>query len=169
MTNTAEPNNFLGTSPQTKPEGAALPLQPAPAAPSRAPVPSVQPPSALNLPQARTRREGNDVHRLIVGREISLSGAISACDQLIVEGTVEANLTDSHDLQIAETGLFKGSASVDEADIRGRFEGTLAARRLIIRATAKVSGTVRYGELQIERGGQISGEVVAAAAESGAD
>ena len=105
------------------------------------------------------RREGAEVRRLIVGQGISLSGTISACDELIVEGNVEANLTGSHDLRISETGLFKGSASVEEADIRGRFEGSLTAKRLIIRETAKLTGAVRYGQLQIERGGRIEGDV----------
>ena len=98
---------------------------------------------------------------MVVGREIKLSGTISACDQLLVEGTIEADLTDCDDLQIAEMGLFKGSATIGEADIRGRFEGTLIVRNLVIRATAKVTGKIRYAQLQIERGGQISGDVVA--------
>jgi cytoskeletal protein CcmA (bactofilin family) len=113
------------------------------------------------LPPRRAKRENADLHRMVVGREIKLSGTISACDQLLVEGTVEADLTDCDDLQIAETGLFKGSASIGEADIRGQFDGTLIVRNLIIRATAKVTGKIRYAQLQIERGGRISGDIVA--------
>ena len=67
--------------------------------------------------------------KLIVGREISLSGEITACDRLVVEGSVEANLANCRDIDIAETGLFKGSASIDDVEIRGRFEGTLNVRR----------------------------------------
>ncbi|HVJ52798.1 MAG TPA: polymer-forming cytoskeletal protein [Aliidongia sp.] len=128
------------------------------------PVPRMPPrlPTGAGPAAAPAKREGGDVRRLIVGREISLSGNISACDELIVEGNVEANLTGSNDLRISETGFFKGSATVEEADIRGRFDGTLTVRRLIIRETAKVSGTVRYGQLRIERGGRIEGEVTVA-------
>jgi cytoskeletal protein CcmA (bactofilin family) len=44
--------------------------------------------------------------------------------------------------------------------VRGRFEGNLVVRkRLFIRATGRVSGTIRYGQLEIERGGQISGDI----------
>jgi cytoskeletal protein CcmA (bactofilin family) len=111
-----------------------------------------------NTPQKRDV----ETRKLIVGREISLSGEITACDRLVVEGSVEANLANCRDIDIAESGLFKGSASIDDAEVRGRFEGTLnVRRRLLIRATGKVTGNVRYGQIEIECGGQISGDVQA--------
>jgi len=77
-------------------------------------------------------------------------------------GSVEANLQNCHDVDIAESGLFKGSATIDEIDVRGRFEGNLVVRkRLFIRATGRVSGTIRYGQIEIECGGQISGDIQA--------
>ena len=109
-----------------------------------------------------TQKREIETRKLIVGREISLSGEITACDRLVVEGSVEANLANCRDIDIAESGLFKGSASIDDAEVRGRFEGTLnVRRRLLIRATGKVTGNVRYGQIEIECGGQISGDVQA--------
>lgn len=32
-------------------------------------------------------------------------------------------------------------------------------KRLLIRSTGRVSGTVRYGDIEIERGGRLSGAV----------
>lgn len=98
--------------------------------------------------------------KLIVGREICLSGEIKTCDQLVVEGKVEATLTDSRNLEISESGFFKGSASIQEADISGRYQGDLTVSGCLrIRATGSVEGDVRYGELEIERGGRLSGTV----------
>jgi cytoskeletal protein CcmA (bactofilin family) len=109
-----------------------------------------------------TAKRDAETRKLIVGREISLSGEITACDRLVVEGSVEANLANCRDIDIAESGLFKGSASIDDAEVRGRFEGTLnVRRRLLIRATGKVTGNVRYGQIEIECGGQISGDIQA--------
>jgi cytoskeletal protein CcmA (bactofilin family) len=108
------------------------------------------------------RRSDADARKLIVGREISLSGEINSCDKLIIEGSVEANLQNCNEVDLAETGLFKGSATVEEAEVRGRFEGNLTVRRrLLIRATGRVSGTIRYGQIEIECGGRISGDVQA--------
>ncbi len=107
---------------------------------------------------ATTAKRDAETRKLIVGREISLSGEITACDRLVVE----ANLANCRDIDIAESGLFKGSASIDDAEVRGRFEGTLnVRRRLLIRATGKVTGNVRYGQIEIECGGQISGDIQA--------
>src|SRR5262249_60638068 len=104
------------------------------------------------------RRNDGEVRKLTVGREITLSGEITSCDKLIIEGSVEANLNNCRDVEIAETGLFKGSASIEEAEIRGRLEGDLVVRkRLLIKASGRVSGTVRYGQIEIECGGQTCG------------
>ena len=115
-------------------------------------------PAAASAPAPR--HNDGDLRKLIVGREISLSGEINSCDKLIVEGSVEANLQNCHDVELAESGLFKGSATIDDIEVRGRFEGNLIVRkRLFIRATGKVSGTIRYGQIEIECGGQISGDI----------
>jgi len=119
---------------------------------------------------SQPRRGDADLRKLIVGREITLSGEITACDKLIVEGSVEANLNNCRDIEIAEIGLFKGSAAIEEAEIRGRFEGNLVVRkRLLIKASGRVSGTIRYGQIEIECGGQISGDIQAQAAAETSD
>ena len=97
---------------------------------------------------------------LVVGREICLNGQIMACDKLVVEGTVEANLNESRVIEISKDGTFKGSAEIDEADISGRFHGNLTVRkRLLVRTGGKIEGKIAYGQVEIEAGGEISGDV----------
>jgi len=113
--------------------------------------------------QDKPPRSGEDsVSKLIVGPDIKLKGAeITDCDTLVVEGRVEASM-DSRVIQIAEHGVFVGKVGIDVAEIRGRFEGELTARKhLVIRATGRVSGKVRYGKVSIEEGGEISGDIAA--------
>lgn len=122
---------------------------------------SLQPKTGLNseaTPSASTAHEGGS--RLIVGPNIKLKGVeITDCDTLVVEGTVEATM-DSRVIQIAATGAFKGSADIDIAEIHGQFEGNLTVRqKLVIYAQGKVNGTIRYGKVVIEEGGQLSGDV----------
>lgn len=100
--------------------------------------------------------------KLVVGREIVFTGEIKSCDCLVVEGTVKANVAACKDIQIAEGGLFSGSASVEVAEIRGRFEGELTvSERLSVRRGGKISATVRYHQVEVECGGEISGDVQA--------
>jgi cytoskeletal protein CcmA (bactofilin family) len=98
--------------------------------------------------------------RLTVGPNIKLKGVeITDCDTLVVEGSVQASM-DSRVMQIAEGGSFSGSAQIDEAEIRGDFDGQLTARhKLMLYATAKVKGQIRYGKLVMEEGAQLSGDV----------
>jgi cytoskeletal protein CcmA (bactofilin family) len=98
--------------------------------------------------------------RLIVGRGISVRGKISACDKLIIEGNLEAELENCGTVEVSESGTFKGDAEIAQAKISGQFEGSLTVReRLLVRTTGRVSGTVRYGRLHIEDGGEINGDV----------
>lgn len=119
--------------------------------PVQAPIPS---------PASAASSGDQDGKKLIVGKQIVLSGEIKACEKLIVEGRVEAALTDCHSISILPDGLFKGAATIDVADISGRFEGDLVVRqRLMLRATGHIAGNVRYGEVEIERGGVIAGDM----------
>lgn len=98
--------------------------------------------------------------KLTVGPNIKLKGVeITDCDTLVVEGTVEATI-NSRVIQIAERGAFIGNAEFDVAEIRGEFSGDLTVRqKLVVHASGRVSGKVRYGRLVIEEGGQLSGDV----------
>jgi cytoskeletal protein CcmA (bactofilin family) len=106
----------------------------------------------------------SDVRKLVVGREISLSGEIAACDVLVVEGTVEARLKNGRVIEVAKGGLFKGAVEIEDADIAGSFEGDITVRgALRIRASGRITGTIRYGLLEVEPGGRLSGSIEALA------
>jgi len=118
-----------------------------------------RPSVSLPMPPAPRPDMTSSERRLIVGRDIALAGEIDECDQLVVEGTMEATLRAGKRLDVYQTGLYRGSATVQEADIAGRFEGELnVAGRLRLRATAQISGNIRYSEIEVEAGAQISGQ-----------
>lgn len=97
---------------------------------------------------------------LTVGNDILLKGEINTCDRLVIQGKVEATLNDVHTVELADTGTFKGTANVVEMQISGRFEGELVCTgRLVIHSSGKISGKITYGEIEIERGGEITGEI----------
>jgi cytoskeletal protein CcmA (bactofilin family) len=123
----------------------ARPVEPAPAE------------SAAVATHPATTEDGN---KLIVGPNIKLKGSeITDCEILVVEGRVEASM-NSRDIRIAEGGVFSGKAEIDVAEVRGHFEGELTARkRLVIYATGKVTGVIRYGAMMIEEGGTLAGDV----------
>jgi len=136
-----------------------------PVAPSTAPV--IRPGTLPAVP-ATAPVEDRKESRLIVGPDIKLKGVeITDCDTLVVEGRVEASL-DSRVVQIAEHGIFSGKVEIDVAEIHGRFDGELTARKqLVIHATARVHGKIRYGRLKVEEGGELAGDIASLAEAAG--
>ena len=120
-------------------------------------TPAAQPPASERYPAQATERPKR---QLVVGRGISLSGEIKSCDSLLVEGSLATNVAGCHEVKIAETGSLSGTVSIEEAEVSGVFDGTLTVQgRLLIRAGGKVSGTIRYGQIEIERTGTIIGDI----------
>lgn len=141
---------------------AATPLRPEP--PKPAPLGAAPRPAAPA--SAAPARGGSAIatettpRKLTVGRDISLSGEIAACDHLVVEGTVDATLREGQRIEITESGLFRGKVEISEADIAGRFEGEITVRgRLRVRSTGRIDGKISYGELEVEAGGHLEGQV----------
>jgi cytoskeletal protein CcmA (bactofilin family) len=66
----------------------------------------------------------------------------------------------SRAIQIAESGAFSGKVDVDVAEVRGDFRGEMTARRkLVIHASGRVSGKIRYGKMLVQEGGVMSGDI----------
>lgn len=106
-----------------------------------------------------------EARRMIVGRDIGLSGEISACEHLVVEGTVQAAMFTARRLDVLEPGLFAGAAEVQDAVIAGRFEGRLVVSgRLTVKSTGRLYGDIQYGVLEVEGGGRMEGQIAAVAA-----
>lgn len=129
-------------------------------------VPANEPPTTQES-SSTTKHEtttptatGETGSRLVVGPNVKLKGAeIEDCDILVVEGRVEATM-NSRVLRVADKGAFSGKVEIDVAEIHGRFDGDLTARsQLVIHASGRVSGTIRYGKLLVEEGGELSGDV----------
>ncbi len=160
-TGTDTPTPAVETGPRMYRADSAMspvPRPPVVEAPRRAPDVSA---ATGRRPDIRPSPPGDDEgKKLIVGREIMLTGEIRACDRLVVEGRVEAALTDSRSIEIAATGMFKGKAQIETADISGHFEGDLVVtQKLTIHSSGRVSGNIRYGQIEIARGGVISGQI----------
>ena len=131
------------------------PLPPAPATGTAA-APAAAAEAAKPMDKPDERKEA----KLIVGPDIKMKGVeITDCDTLVVEGRIEATL-DSRVLQIAQNGTFCGTVAVDTAEIHGRLEGELTVRKqLVIHATGKVTGKIRYAKIKVEEGAELAGEI----------
>ena len=145
--------NCVAASAPAQPSTHAVPAAAVPVA-----VKPVAPSPALEPITSRSEEPGGS--KLIVGPNIKLKGVeIDDCDTLVVEGRVEATMV-SRAIQIAESGAFSGKVDVDVAEIRGSFQGEMTARKkLVIHASGRVTGKIRYGKMLVQEGGEMSGDV----------
>jgi|GEM_PF-762298 len=116
-------------------------------------------PRRITAPTAPAARE-HEGKRLTIGKDITLSGEITACDILEVLGRVEVALVGAKVLEIAEGGYFKGDTEVETATIAGHYEGNLTVRGTItLRGTGRITGSVRYRRVEIDLGGEVNGSM----------
>jgi cytoskeletal protein CcmA (bactofilin family) len=93
------------------------------------------------------------------GEGVVFKGSITAPEKVVVHGSVEGEIV-ARDLLVGPTGIITGRVSVDQADIQGKvFERIEAKVLLSLRKTGRVEGAATYGEIEIEKGGVLSGEV----------
>jgi cytoskeletal protein CcmA (bactofilin family) len=94
-----------------------------------------------------------------IGPGVEFEGTIQDCDELIIEGSVQAIVTAAR-LLILNEGSFSGAAMVSEAKVQGKFDGDLtAASKLTVESTGQVAGEIRYAKLEILSGGTLTGDI----------
>ena len=176
------PARASGTAAPAAPPRPGAPARPAaPQRPSHPPAPrsgtgtgtgasSAAPSSSSSAPAPAARKPARAESRVLhVGKNIRLKGEIAACDQLVVEGEVEAEVANASQLEILREGALSGSAEVDSASVSGKYDGKLRVKGLlVVKSGGTISGEVHCGELEVERGGRINGQISLASNASGA-
>ena len=135
---------------------------PAPPSPNNLPgaTPATAPrPGAAGVPGA-PRQTGPERRALVVGRGISVQGSVQDAERLVVEGTVESSMIQAAEVVVAQGGVFRGAIEVEDAEVAGTIDGTLTVNgSLTIRGSGRLIGKAKCRRLQVEDGGQITGQL----------
>jgi cytoskeletal protein CcmA (bactofilin family) len=98
-------------------------------------------------------------NNLVIGEGVTFKGSISAPGKAVINGNVSGELT-ADDLLIGTKGQVTGSVRAREIDVHGELnEDIVCKEHLLIHSTGKVSGTLEYHELEIQRGGKFKGNM----------
>ena len=96
---------------------------------------------------------------VIVGRGTRITGEITDCFRLEIQGVVEGTIV-ADALVIHAGGSVTGRLQANHAEVRGNFNGQLQIAELLdVRSTGRVEGELAYGKLAVAMGGHISGNV----------
>jgi len=113
-----------------------------------------------NLNAVRALDVKGDDKKLTISKHIKVSGEISGCEKLVVEGEVDATLTGVKFLDVAASGRVSGKADVDSTIVAGSFDGTLIVRgHLEIPAGGVVRGAISYKTVAVADGAKLSGTI----------
>jgi cytoskeletal protein CcmA (bactofilin family) len=107
--------------------------------------------------KAKTNRPGPTV----IGKGTVIEGIIRVDGPIQVDGHIDGGLSAEGHASIGPTGCVLGDLTADELAVGGRVEGTISVRNhLYVAPGAIVRGDVRYGSLQVDRGGVIDGSAL---------
>lgn len=99
----------------------------------------------------------------LVAEGVRIRGDLATAGDLHLDGALEGDLVAER-LTIGESGSVTGSIQARHVEIRGRVSGTISARVVCLRATARVDGDISHVELSVEAGAHFEGRSLVLAA-----
>ena len=97
--------------------------------------------------------------RAIIGVGVKFSGKITGARAIEINGNVIADLT-ADKVTIGASGVFEGAISANLAVVSGTYDGVMDAGSVWATKTARISGSVQYKTLQMDRGAALNCHVV---------
>lgn len=96
---------------------------------------------------------------LVIGFGVKFEGTISVPSTALISGTVIGKLS-AKEIEVTQSGVIDGSASALIINVNGHItQETTCPQILKIGRSGKVSGNIEYGELEISKGGKLTGIV----------
>ena len=109
----------------------------------------------------KTIDESGSQNCACIGTGVTIKGSISAGDTVVVHGTVDGDVS-CHKLLVSPSGTIRGNVAVDQADVQGTILERISARvHLFLRETGRIEGVVSYRDIEIKKGGMLTGEISA--------
>ncbi|MEZ5925440.1 MAG: polymer-forming cytoskeletal protein [Hyphomicrobiaceae bacterium] len=95
----------------------------------------------------------------LIRDDMIIKGSIRRCRQLEVHGYIEGEV-EAGSLLVHESGRIFGKVRADNIEVLGTVQGDVVIKHLChIRSTGTVAGSVLYGELAMESGGDLTADV----------
>jgi cytoskeletal protein CcmA (bactofilin family) len=103
-------------------------------------------------------RSSSSSEPTVIGKGTVIQGTIRVCGRVQVDGSIDGTLIAEGHVSVGPTGVVLGELVAEELAIGGRVEGKVNVRdHLHIAPGGTARGEMRYGSLQVDRGGVIDG------------
>ena len=96
---------------------------------------------------------------LLIGESVVITGTVKAENEVTIQGSIDGDV-DCHSVLVTKTGNIKGKLKAENIKVEGKVEGEININNLLqIHSSGSVNGKVFYGNIQIEEGGKLLGEI----------
>lgn len=96
----------------------------------------------------------------VIGGSIKVKGNFQGQGNIVVEGFLEGSLKTEANILIGGQAKIVANIEAKDAVVNGEIKGNIKAKSyLAIGKTAKIFGDIQYGEISIERGAIINGQI----------
>ena len=101
----------------------------------------------------------NSKSSLMIGEGVTITGTIKAENEVTIQGAIDGDV-ECNSVTINKSGNVKGNIKTNTMIVEGKAEGELNVNDVLnIKSEGNVNGKIFYGEIQIEEGGKLSGEI----------
>ena len=110
-------------------------------------------------PEHKVKTEKNSSNSLLIGEGVTITGTIKADNEVNIHGTIDGDI-DCNSVTINQSGNVKGKVQTETMTVEGKVEGEININSILhIKSQGSVSGKVFYGDIQIDEGGKLLGEI----------
>lgn len=92
----------------------------------------------------------------IISSDVTIFGNLTSTGDVQLDGTLNGDL-QCGSLTMGQSGVINGNLSSVAAVIRGRVEGTIRSKSVLLERTAVVTGDVTQESISIEAGAKVDG------------
>jgi len=97
----------------------------------------------------------------IIGASIKVKGNFQGQGNIIIEGALEGSLKTASDVYIGNQAKIVANIESKGTVVNGEVRGNIKTKGyLAIGGTAKIFGDIQYGEISIEKGASVNGQLM---------
>ena len=105
------------------------------------------------------KKVNNSSNSLMIGHGVTITGTIKADNEVNIQGTIDGDI-DCNSVAIDKSGNVKGKVKAETMTVEGKVEGEININSILhIKSQGSVSGKIFYGDIQIDEGGKLLGEI----------
>ena len=99
----------------------------------------------------------NQSNSITIGQGVTFVGSITARGKAFINGAVTGEISVDG-LQVGESGVIKGKIKSREMEVYGEIHDEVScAEHVLVHSTGLINGKLIYGELEIQKGGRVTG------------